>query len=236
MRIIVDKPGTLYLGKQGENLARELAFREPACWARESGSQGTVQLLARPAGGGKAYPVILEQEDGLSVWRITAADTAKAGYGSCELRWSVGDQVVKSLTFATFVAKSVSGNGKGHCACGTADAPGDHWAVYLEQVVQAGAEALDAASRAENAALHPPEIREGSWWVWDPAQDGYADTGVPASGGEGAAYRFGRGLKQESGVISVDTADGFEGDKTRPITAAAVETAVGNIQTLLELI
>lgn len=238
MRTIVDRPGTLYLGKQGENLAREVAFREPACWAEEFGGQGAAQLLVRPAGGGKAYPVILVQEDGVFVWRITAADTARTGYGSCELRWSVEDHVVKSLTFATFVAEGVSGGfgGSGHCTCRPAGDPANHWSAYLEQVVQAGAEALEAAARAENAVMHPPEILEGTWWVWDYARDSYVDTGVPVSGGSGRVYRFGHGLKQDDGVISVDAADGFDGDKTRPITAAAVETTVGNIQTLLETI
>lgn len=238
MRIIADKPGTLYLGKQGENLARELVFREPACWAEESGGQGTVQLLVRPSGGGAAYPVILESEEGVFVWHVTAADTARAGYGSCELRWSVEDRVVKSKTYTTFVAKSMFGGcGRNcHCSCGPTDDPTDRWSAYLEQVAQAGADALEAALRSENAVLHSPTILTGTWWVWDHTQDKYVDTGVPVSGGEGPYYRFGHGLKQEDSVISVDAADDFNGDKTRPITAAAVETTLGNIEVLLETI
>lgn len=237
MRTIVDKPGTLYLGKQGENLVRELAFREPACWAGEFDGQGTVQLLVKPPCG-KAYPVIPEREDGLFLWRVTAADTAQAGYGSCELLWTAEDRTAKSISFATFVAKSASG-GCGGGTCGPPDepdAPDDGWPAYLEQVAQAGAEALDAAARAERAALYPPMIFDGTWHVWDQARDGYVSTGVPASGGEGASYRFGHGLKVDTGVVSVDTANGFEGDKTRPITAAAVETTVGNIEILLAMI
>ena len=53
---------------------------------------------------------------------------------------------------------------------------------------------------------------------------------------EGTLCQFGHGLKRSGNVISVDTADGFDGDKTLPITAAAVETAVGNIEILLETI
>ena len=60
MRTIVKGPGTLYLGKQGENLARELAFPETAAWAAELGA-GTVQLLCRPPDGGRAYPAALER-------------------------------------------------------------------------------------------------------------------------------------------------------------------------------
>lgn len=188
MRTIVDKPGTLYLGKQGENLVRELAFREPACWAEESGGQGIAQLLVKPSGCGTAYPVILEQKEDVFVWRITAADTARAGYGSCELRWSVEDHVVKSRTYATFVAKSVLGDcgGDGHCTCGPSGGPADRWSAYLEQIVQAGAEALEAAARSERAILHSPTILMGTWWIWDYEQDDYVDTGVPASGATGS--------------------------------------------------
>ncbi len=181
MRTIVDKPGTLFLGKQGENMALELAFREPALWAEEFGA-GTAQLLVKPPGScGPAYPVVLEEEDGLAVWRVTAADTARHGYGRCELRWSVDGLVVKSKTYITFVAEGLSGG----CGCGT-----DNWGAYLERVLQAGAQALVAANKAESAAFHGPIIQDGTWWTWDPAQDGYADTGVPATatgtGGPGA--------------------------------------------------
>ena len=141
MRTIVNTLGTLYLGKQGEHLAREFAFPEPEEWAAEFGP-GTAQLLASPPGG-KAYPVILSMEDGLAVWRVTAADTARPGWGRCELRWSVEGRVMKSKTYVTFVAEGLSGG----CGCG-----GDNWGAYLEQVIQAGAEALNAASRAEEAA------------------------------------------------------------------------------------
>ena len=156
MRTIVDRPGTLFLGKQGEHLARELAFREPSAWAEEFG-QGAAQLLVSPPGCAPAYPVALYGEDGLAVWHVTAADTASAGYGRCELRWCVEDMVVKSRTYVTFVAEGLSGG------CGT-----DSWSAYLDRIVRAGAQALDAAARAESAALHGPVIREGAWWVWSP--------------------------------------------------------------------
>ena len=54
-----------------------------------------------------------------------------------------------------------------------------------------------------------------------------------AAPGGGVDWQFGHGLKQTGNLVSVDTADGFDGDNTLPITAAAVQTAVGNIETLL---
>ncbi len=152
MRIIMDKPGAVELGKQGENLSREIAFPEPAAWAEEFPG-GAAQLLVRPPGAcAPAYPVVLSEEDGLAIWPVTAADTARAGYGRCELRWSIEGQAVKSRTYVTFVAEGLSGG----CVCGT-----DNWSAYLEQIIRAGADALNAAGRAE-AAANRAEISGGS--------------------------------------------------------------------------
>lgn len=49
--------------------------------------------------------------------------------------------------------------------------------------------------------------------------------------------RVGENLKiSADGVLSVDTATAVEGDNTRPITSAAVQTTVGNIEILLKTI
>ena len=172
MKNYMEAPCTLYLGKQGENCAREITFREPGVWTKELGA-GIAQLLVNPPGHGKVYPVILEERRGTAVWRVTAADTARPGYGRCELRWSVGGTVVKSRVYTTYVAEGLSGG----CGCGD-----DNWGRYLEEITRAGADALAAASRAENAAYHAPAIMGGNWWVWDPEEDGYKDTGIPATG------------------------------------------------------
>lgn len=177
LRTTIDKPGTLYLGRQGENGVRELAFREPALWAEEFG-EGTAQLLFLPPGGESAYPAPLELEDGLAVWRVAAAETSRAGFGSCELRWNVGERVAKSCVYPTFVSSGLPGGG--------APAEDGPWESYLEQVARAGAQALAAAQRAENAVVHQPAIQDKTWWVWNFEAGGYEDTGVPASGGSGS--------------------------------------------------
>ena len=55
---------------------------------------------------------------------------------------------------------------------------------------------------------------------------------VEVSGG-GGGWGVGHGLKVEDGKLAVDTAEDFSGDNTLPITAAAVQTTVGNIEILL---
>lgn len=60
-------------------------------------------------------------------------------------------------------------------------------------------------------------------------KDGAGDVG-------GSALKPGDNIKIEDGVISVITADEVEKDNTKPITAAAVHTQLGNIEILLKTI
>lgn len=56
---------------------------------------------------------------------------------------------------------------------------------------------------------------------------------VKVSGGTGSGYGIGHGLKVKDGDLTVVTTDDFSGDNTLPMTAAGVETVVGNIEVLL---
>ena len=55
---------------------------------------------------------------------------------------------------------------------------------------------------------------------------------LPAAGG----YKIGEGLKLADNVLSVDTVSKVEKNNTKPISSAAVYTAVGNIEVLLATI
>lgn len=97
---------------------------------------------------------------------------------------------------------------------------------------QAGAESAradsesadDSARRAEEAAKRAEESAATA--EWRPAT-------TKTLGGIIVGDNL---LVDEAGRVSVDTADEAEADNTRPITAAAVHTTVGNINVLLELI
>ena len=78
---------------------------------------------------------------------------------------------------------------------------------------------------------------DGFWEIWNPDSGQYeaSDIPLPESGG-GTSYNIGHGLKldRDTRTLSVDTVNGFdEGDNTLPITAAAVQETVGNIEILL---
>lgn len=63
---------------------------------------------------------------------------------------------------------------------------------------------------------------------------------VPVSGGgeggDGSNWGIGHGLTVKGGDLTVVTTDDFKGDNTLPMTAAGVQTVVGNIDVLLSTI
>lgn len=59
---------------------------------------------------------------------------------------------------------------------------------------------------------------------------------IAGGGGGSIVYRFGHGLKQDGLDVSVDAVSDFSGDNTLPMTAAGVQTQVGNIEALLATI
>ena len=67
----------LPLGKQGENLVRQIQF-DLSRWISNFGP-GTVQLLHQRSGDEAPYPVAVEREGNLAVWTVTSSDTAAVG-------------------------------------------------------------------------------------------------------------------------------------------------------------
>lgn len=163
--------GQIYLGKQGENLARKVYFDEPALWKEEYGD-GICELLHQRKGDIAPYPVKLEIEGGKWCWKITSADTAVAGNGKCELQYLVDNVVVKSMIWSTKVHASLGGD--------TIDPPEPHEA-WVDEV-------LKAAQKVESATACLPIIGENqNWWVWDFDTEDYVDSGVSAEGETGPA-------------------------------------------------
>ena len=99
--------GSLAIGRRGENEARRVVF-DLSAWRRHYG-EGTVQLLHQRAGDESPYPCALTVEGDTAYWLIQSADVAKAGWGSAQLHYYVGDTLAKSTIWRTV----------------TADAPGD---------------------------------------------------------------------------------------------------------------
>lgn len=193
--------GIITLGRRGENMARQVVF-DLSAWFTIYGV-GTVHAIAQRAGDASPYPVSIEQTSDAAVWTVNSADTANVGDGKVELLYTVDDVVVKSEVWATSVLESLSDD---------ATEPPEAAAGWVEQVLTAGAQAVDAAEAAEQAAAR-------------------AENAVPAG-----SLEIGSGLKFSAGKLVVDTADNIEQDNTKPVTSAAVYTEIGNIEALLAAI
>lgn len=100
-------PGeSLAIGRRGENDARRVAF-DLAAWRGDYG-EGTVQLLHQRAGDESPYPCALTAEGDTAYWLIRAADVDKAGWGSAQLHYYVGDTLAKSAIWRTVTADALS--------------------------------------------------------------------------------------------------------------------------------
>lgn len=133
----------LTLGRQGENLARQVVF-DLSAWEAEYGP-GTVELIHQRPGDTSPYPVAAVREGGTLVWTLTATDTAVASsYGSdghCELRYYVGEVLVKSRTWMTKVIRAMSTPSE--------TAPPEPEQGWVDQVVAVGAAAQASADAAK---------------------------------------------------------------------------------------
>lgn len=108
------------------------------------------------------------------------------------------------------------------------------------QIASVAAEARDIAQSVRDDAdaglfkgdkgdpgLTPHIGENGNWFYGD------EDSGIPAGA---AGIKTDHTLSYANGVLSVNTANAPEADNTLPITSAAVNTVVGNIETLLNKI
>lgn len=99
-------PGeSLAIGRRGENDARRVVF-DLAAWRGDYG-EGTVQLLHQRAGDESPYPCALTVEGDTAYWLIRAADVSKAGWGSAQLHYYVGDTLAKSAIWRTVTADAL---------------------------------------------------------------------------------------------------------------------------------
>ena len=193
---------TLALGREGENLARQVVF-DISEW-RASYGDGTVSLIAQRHGDAEPYPCNIIVDGDTVTWPITSADTACPDYGHCELRYSVGDVLVKSEMWRTFVAD----------ALGTPQPePPEPQKAWVDKVLAAGQAAVDAS-------VNSPKIgKNGNWFVWDFETGAYVDTGVAASGGGSGAVSSVNG---QTGAVVLTAGD--VGAVPVPATAAVGQT------------
>lgn len=153
----------LPLGKQGENLAKQIQF-DISRWIGSFGP-GTVQLLHQRSGDETPYPVAVEREGNLAVWTVTSADTAAAGTGRAELQYYVGDALAKSETWMTKVLPALGP---------ASETPPEAQQGWVDQV-------LAQVARITGMTAQAVELPAGSAPTADYA-DGVLTIGIPLGG------------------------------------------------------
>lgn len=159
-------PGKLImLGKQGENLAREVIF--DVSGVRAEFGDGTFRLVAKRPGESEAYPATVTETGDTVVWALTGADTQNAGRGQCELAYYAGETRLKTWTYDTAIAKSLTGSPKA-----------DPYDEFLDEVNRLAAEAAISqreAKNSENAAKTSEENAKASETAAKVSEDNAAE-------------------------------------------------------------
>lgn len=158
------------LGRRGENQARKVVFDVLGKW-RDGYGEGVASLIVQRNGDAQPYPVTVTEEDGALVWLVSSVDTAVSGEGAAELRYTVGDTIVKSQIYKTRVRETLENSG---------ETPPPAYQSWVDEVLQAAADAETAVSKM-------PYVDEttGNWFKWDATAGAFADTGVAATGPQG---------------------------------------------------
>lgn len=159
-------PGKLImLGKQGENLAREVIF--DVSGVRAEFGDGAFRLSVKRPGESDAYPATVTETGGTVVWALTGADTQNAGHGQCELAYYAGETRFKAWTYDTAIAKSLTGSPKT-----------DPYDEFLDEVNRLAAEAAISqreAKNSENAAKNSEENAKASETAAKTSEDNAAE-------------------------------------------------------------
>lgn len=166
------------IGHSGENGAAQIVF-DLSDWIGEYGDGGYAALfLCRPTEK-TAYPILLDREDENAVWTVSAADTAIAGIGKAELRYSVGDTLVKSGVWRVKVLPSVT----------EGDPPDDPFEDLLGRMADYAAEAAENAGKVLGLTASAESVGEDE------------DAGVEVTDGETLCLHFSlpRGAKGDKG-------------------------------------
>lgn len=129
----------LLLGKVGENLATKVII-DASEW--QDGS-GTFQLLVKRADE-ELFTATIEQEDGVIIWLIPAAEIGAAGYGEIELNYLVDEVKMKSARVDTRVFSSIE--------IDSLPPNGLTWSQLVLAAIQDARNAAEEAQSAEQAS------------------------------------------------------------------------------------
>ena len=208
MQIIEAGQSVLRLGRQGENLARQVRF--PAAKYRELYGDGTFALIARRETDSVPYPVSVTADESWVYWDLSDVDTAVAGQGACELQYYVGQVLAKSQTWRTQVYPSLGDAGED---------PPDPYESWVEDVTRTVALAVDEAQAAQSAAEMAQAAAEDAQAAAETAQSRAENAQVAAETAQGLA-------EDAQGEAENRAAAAAASATAAAISAAAAQTAL----------
>lgn len=145
------------IGRQGENLARNIYF--DLSDLIDNYGEGTATLVHMRPSDQAPYVCTAVRTGTFLIWSPTSTDTAYSGSGKCELRWVVGDTLAKSIIYTTTIAPSLTG----------AEGVPSPYKSWYDAII-----AYIEANYAANGA--PQEVREAIYTLLSKAA--YTETGL----------------------------------------------------------
>lgn len=145
------------IGRQGENLARNIYF--DLSDLIDNYGEGTATLVHMRPSDTAPYICEVERAGNFLIWAPTSTDTAYPGAGKCELRWVVGETLAKSIIYTTTIAPSITG----------AEGVPDPYKSWYDAII-----AYIEANYAANGA--PQEVRAAIYTLLSKAV--YTETGL----------------------------------------------------------
>lgn len=102
-----EKGALLQIGRQGEHGVTQVWF--DLAYLIETYGEGTAALSYMRSGDTAPYLVTTTQENRILIWEVDETDTAYDGMGKCEVRWTVDDDLAKTVVYRTIVMKALTG-------------------------------------------------------------------------------------------------------------------------------
>lgn len=136
MKAVIGKP--IRIGYEGEALYREIEFDLKELGMLDEGLGTVILSYKRP--DGYIYPIEPIVSEGIATWIVSEADAQTKGYGEVQLRNQIDQIRAKSCIFDVIVKKSI----------GSEQTPPDPYESWLDQIISAKDEAIEAEQKIEN--------------------------------------------------------------------------------------
>ena len=223
MKIVnVNPGGNVSLGRQGENLAREIVFSIDS-WVETYGP-GSVQLLHKRKNDRDPYLVAVQQNGREVRWQVSKPDTDMSGAGFYELHYYSGQTLVKSATGDTFVEGAMT----------AAKETPDPYKSWVDQVIEAAQSVPQTVESALKAAKEsgefdgPPGPQGKPGDKGEPGKDG-ADG---KDGQPGKDYVLTKADKTEIAEMAAEMVEVPEcdGESAKPFVVTAYEDHMATIE------